>query len=429
MSPGALAWTDLLEEHAGEAAFLAELRSQAFVSYRQTLTSLAELDERLLAHLDGLLVAPDAAWELAGAGLTSDQPGEAFVAAWLALAGGDDAWTDALEGALVEPASLEGLSGALRLARGEHVERRLTRLASREDLVVRALALDALAFRGRPAGAAPARALLESGHPVARMAGINVAARGRLRDLRPLLSAAAGDPQEWLAARALQAMALLADREAAALARGALRRPDRAGAAAIRLLGLIGASGDVAAVAGLATGAHAREALIALGRLGEPSSFATLLDACEDPKRARAAGHGFEILTGARLEAEHLSRPPAPPSDEEEEALEFDPDDGLAWPDPARVRTWWEARGARAKRGARWRRGEPFDWEAVAREASDELAPLPDRDDALMELSSRLAIDHAERRDWATNLRASLPGAADVRRRARERDAQPWPSS
>jgi len=428
MSPATMAWGEILEEHGSEAAFLFELRSRAFVSYRQTLDSLAFLDERLLAHLDGLEVATSQSWELLAAGLGSDQAGEAFVSAWLALGMEGDGWKAPLEAALAEPASPAGLSGALRLARGPAIEARLQHLATRDPLPTRALAHDALAFRGKPVAPAVARTLLTGDDPVARMAGVNIAARLRLRELANPIAAVCDDPAEWLAVRALQALALLDDREAAARARALAPREDRAGGAALRLLGAIGTAADATFLTERAAGGHAREALLALGRLGDPAGIEPILAACEDPKRARAAGHAFEILSGARLERDRLSRNEPPPSPEEEEKLEIDPDDGLAWPEASRVRDWWESRSQKPRRGARWRAGAAFDWEAVAAEAADEFLPLPDRDDVLMELAARLTLDHAERRDWATGLRAATPGVAEVRRQARKLEAGPWPA-
>ena len=76
----------VLSRHAEEAAFLWLLRDRAVARPQYTLDTLAELDQRVEAHLDGLRVAGEI-----GAHLTNDQflefpePGEAFTAALLAL--------------------------------------------------------------------------------------------------------------------------------------------------------------------------------------------------------------------------------------------------------------------------------------------------------------------------------------------------------
>ena len=76
----------VLSRHAEEAAFLWLLRDRAVARPQYTLDTLAELDQRVEAHLDGLRVAGEI-----GARLAHDQflefpePGEAFTAALLAL--------------------------------------------------------------------------------------------------------------------------------------------------------------------------------------------------------------------------------------------------------------------------------------------------------------------------------------------------------
>ena len=47
---------DILEEHAEEAAFIWVMRQGALRSWNYDLKDLAELEERLFAHLDGLLI-------------------------------------------------------------------------------------------------------------------------------------------------------------------------------------------------------------------------------------------------------------------------------------------------------------------------------------------------------------------------------------
>jgi uncharacterized protein (TIGR02270 family) len=422
-----MAWEDILLEHADEAAFLFELRGIAYSSFRQTPASLLRLEERLAAHLDGLLVDPALAFQSLEPWLESERPGEAFVAGWLALEGGAPDWAESLGEKLAEPISLEGLSGALRLA-GPRAEPWLERFAKRDPLGTRALALDALAFRGKAVDSPPVRALFESGNPLAKLAAVGIAARRRLREFRAALTACCGDADAHLARRALQALALLGDPEAVTHARAALRREDAAGATALRLLGAIGGPQDSGLIPRHVSGPHAREALLALGRLGDPSAAETLLSACENPEQARAAGHALEILTGARIEFDRMALPPAE-RDEKAPALKLDPDDGLPSPDAGKLQGWWSARAGKVKRGERLRRGEPFEWEAVALEALEPELPLPDHDHALLELSARLPLNHVERRDWSARSAATLPSARDVRRIARERGIEPWPTA
>src|SRR5665811_2286954 len=106
--------TDILEEHADEAMFLFEHRRRALVSLTVEGDFLAGLDERLVAHLDGLVVAGDAGWEIAEALLGSAEPAGPFVGAAIALLGEESRGFDALEGALIaaEPPGFEAISAA-----------------------------------------------------------------------------------------------------------------------------------------------------------------------------------------------------------------------------------------------------------------------------------------------------------------------------
>ncbi|MFN8548938.1 MAG: hypothetical protein U0527_13460 [Candidatus Eisenbacteria bacterium] len=77
---------DIAAEQAEEAAFLGGLRHTAFESHEQTIRTLATLDARLLAHLDGVVVAESTGWEAAAPYLGSKDPREGFVAAFVAAA-------------------------------------------------------------------------------------------------------------------------------------------------------------------------------------------------------------------------------------------------------------------------------------------------------------------------------------------------------
>ena len=61
------------------------------------------LEGRLRAHLDGLLLEPDASWQMCRRFLVKGSPGEAFVAAILALEGGVASRLQAVEDALESP--------------------------------------------------------------------------------------------------------------------------------------------------------------------------------------------------------------------------------------------------------------------------------------------------------------------------------------
>ena len=50
-----------------------------------TLQDIARWDDRLEAHIDGLMIAGETGWEITRAGLEIQEPGEVFAAAVLAF--------------------------------------------------------------------------------------------------------------------------------------------------------------------------------------------------------------------------------------------------------------------------------------------------------------------------------------------------------
>src|SRR5436305_8308936 len=75
---------EIVEEHLGDAAFLAARWESALEAYDETPESVLEGDEeRLIANLDGLRVAGVAAADaLLMPALEGDDAGQVFAAAW-----------------------------------------------------------------------------------------------------------------------------------------------------------------------------------------------------------------------------------------------------------------------------------------------------------------------------------------------------------
>ena len=76
----------IIDQHAEEAAFLWILRDASMSAPNFTLQDIADWDNRLEAHIDGLLIAGEAGWEICKASLAIQEPGEVFAAAVLAPA-------------------------------------------------------------------------------------------------------------------------------------------------------------------------------------------------------------------------------------------------------------------------------------------------------------------------------------------------------
>jgi uncharacterized protein (TIGR02270 family) len=127
-------------------------------------------------------------------------------------------------------------------------------------------------------------------------------------------------------------------------------RPATAHAALQRL------SGDPAQIRWLIQGS---------GINGDPTYVPWLISHMTDDNTARLAGEAFSLMTGADLAWLDLERRPpenveaGPTDNPDDENIDMDPDDGLPWPDPERVTSWWAKNGARFQPGARYFMGAP----------------------------------------------------------------------
>src|SRR3989304_1971049 len=93
---------DILEEHLEEADFLWQQRQNALYDRVYNLNDLAELEERLLAHLDGLVLGEKEAWKLLEPKLSNGEEGEVFSAAFVALDSRDPSKIDLVNKTFLE---------------------------------------------------------------------------------------------------------------------------------------------------------------------------------------------------------------------------------------------------------------------------------------------------------------------------------------
>jgi uncharacterized protein (TIGR02270 family) len=361
---------DIVAEQVEEVSFLWLLRDRAVGDHRYSLETLADLDERVEAHLDGLRAAGPPAWDVCEDTLEWVHPGEAFVGATVALENADGSGWDFI---------LEMVRKAPLLARG---------------------VVSALGWLSPDCAASRIRNLLDAGCPVARRIGIAASAVHRL-DPGPALEQALRDDDPLLRARALQAAGELGRVDLLPVIRHGINARDEAcRLAACRAGVLLGDKAAVEALMEFATspfgaeavdivcralkGGPAREWLMRLGgepalvRLavqgaaatGDPSVVAWLIERMFVPALARAAGRSFTLITGIPLPSEGLEgKAPEdlPPPDVDVEEFPVDPDEEFPWPDPLQVRAWWQRNGGAFAEGRRYLLGSPVDRDNLRR--------------------------------------------------------------
>ena len=366
---------EILSRHAEEAAFLWLLRDRAVARPQYTLETLAELDQRVEAHLDGLRVAGDA-----GARRSHDQflefpePGEVFAAALLAFeAASTDNIQILLEAAEANPSLVRAIVSAVGWLTEDAAAVALplldawgTPTALRIGLAGAAVRRGPILARVLDAGirdpACRARAIKAVGEmgDIGRLAAV----RDHLsdRDLEVRFAAAwtvarlSGDPR---AINELQTIAMTESRYRHRAAELVVRQLDPA--AARQWIEMLQQIPGCERVAIQAAGAH-----------GDPAFIPGLLDQMTVMQLARLAGEAFEMITGARLGDDKLDAPlpegfEAAPTDDPDDALiDLDPDDGLHWLNPTAVREWWSVNRRRIPVGTRHLCGRPINDEHLS---------------------------------------------------------------
>lgn len=410
---------DVLQEHLDEAAFLWSLWERALVSGNYELAEAAELEERLLAHVDGLVVGGEAAIaELLLPGLETDEPERISAATLSLLAGnGERELEETLEvldsGDEVQRA---GIGRALELSEREGLEAALLRRLTAEDPALRVLAFQVLAFRGALPqekrtewlyrdDAAPVIAALRDPRPLPRdvaqavLPQLLVDPRPGVREAAMVAGLVSGARAAWKACHKVAEEGGVGRRQC------------------LTMLALGGDERDVELLAGLLRQEASRmDVLWALGFSGQALAAEACLEWMSDDRAAALAGEAFSAITGLKLEGEYRK---APQEEDalvalEEEDLEANlvpgPEASLALPVREAVEGWWQKARKNFKRGIRHLRGNKLDagqlWGAL------ESEPMRRRPVLALELAIRNRGVHLlQTRAFTLRQRAELKAA------------------
>jgi uncharacterized protein (TIGR02270 family) len=355
---------DIVAEHADEAPFLWSLRDLAVSAPNYALEDLAELDERVEAHLDGLRLAGPAGWELCVEQLANEEPGEVFVAAVLALESRSPTQIQPVLTVAEEvPETTRGFISALGWVTPQQLK-------------------------------GTGKTFLNGGSPFMRRLGIAACALHRV-DPGPLLEKALSDEDPALKARALRAVGelgredlqaeiriqfrteedeacgfwaawssvLLGERNSALERLKVLATADSPFAA--RALQLVPRALDAGAaqawLKGLVQGPKwLRTVIGAVGARGDPHFLPWLIKQMGNQDVARGAGEAFSMITGLDLALENLeAEEPEEPENPEDEDIALDPDEDLPWPAPDLIEAWWSENKGRFQAGTRYLAGQP----------------------------------------------------------------------
>jgi uncharacterized protein (TIGR02270 family) len=357
---------DVLRQHAEDAAILLAARSNLIRAPHVRIRHLRRFDDRLEAHLDGLRIAGEDAWSVSQAALERPSPGAVFAVTVQAIE--CQRWDRletifALLGAECEART--GLFSALGWLKPERLRGVVAELLSSKDQLKRLTGVVACAMHRVDPGINSARRFED---PACAVRARVWRTAGELGKNELISSAAAAMADEDTSCQFWAAWsAVLMGHKRSALGRltefGSTPNPFRARALqlAIQAMNVEGARSLLAQ-----DSAGARTRIRGAGIAGDPGYIPWLIGLMADDARARLAGESFSLITGLDLAWLDLDRKPpenfesGPNDDPNDPNVDMDEDDGLPWPDQAKIQSWWQANSHRFQSGVRYFMGEPL---------------------------------------------------------------------
>lgn len=350
----------LIHQHAEEAAHLRHMRSILLAAPHVKLHQLRRLDDRIVAHLDGLAVAGECGSGICDAALESPGVGEVFAAAARAIEDKDERRLDkllALVGAV--PEARPGLVSAFGWVSAAYLRGTAAMLLASSDPFKRQVGIAACAMHGVDPGAALVQAIADP-DPGLRARALRAAGELGRHDLLATCMTALSDADAACRFWAAWSAVLLGDRsKAIGVLESCVLAPNPFRARAMRLvlkvLDMTDAQELLRRIA--QDPANKRVLIQGAGIAGDGQYLPWLIGQMADDKFARLAGESFSMITG--LDLAHLDLERKPPENPEDENVEMDPDDSLPWPDAAKIQAWWQANQTRFQSGTRHFMGEP----------------------------------------------------------------------
>ncbi|WP_290648319.1 TIGR02270 family protein [Aquisalimonas sp.] len=359
-----------MSQHAEEAAFLWLLRNAAVAAPHYSLSHLAQLDNRVEAHIDGLRIAGSAGWAIcADALLAHEETGEVFCAAVLALESGEaDRIRRVYDVVGSVPETRDGLVSAFGWVDRAWWRGEVRDLLHSDAAYWRRIAMAAAATQRVDPGRVLAESL-QAQAPELRATALRVAGLLGREDLLPAVLAQLQSHDATVRFAAAWSATVLGDRGAApgaALAFVGAEQPQRAERALSVALRALPLNDSLPWVNRLASGsAMRRQAVVACGIIGDPASIPWLLEQMCTPEFARVAGESFTMITGVDLAYEDLEGEwpegfeAGPTESPEDEDVAMDADEDLPWPDPRLIADWWSHHHGRFPPGQRYLLGKP----------------------------------------------------------------------
>jgi uncharacterized protein (TIGR02270 family) len=338
---------DIAEEHYEELQFLWTQRRNALYSAAHTMREMGMLEERIEAHVQGLLVLGDQLLDFVAPGLAGDDEMPAFASAYALLRLGTPGAIERVRDAFVsaEGKRLDGIRAALSHGPAQPMLPLLQSLFASAAPPIAVAAGEALVFH-RALQPAPEQLvpLLRDEMPAVRRGAWRIATYGAIPLAPALYESALSDDDPDVQRAALAAAAWNAYPGWIAHCRALAGQPSPDGVPTIAMLAAILPPQEYQAVAALAsTPAFGPERYRIAAAFGHPVLIDFLLGEMEssDPAAAAGAGAAFSKMLGVAVESGKRATVP-PPNGQQPDAFEAEFVDEVHLPDVPRARQHWE---------------------------------------------------------------------------------------
>lgn len=372
------AFANIVEQNAGEAAFLWLLRSQAVTSSQYYPIDIRELEGRIEANLEGLSAVGELGWQVCADQLVYEEAGEIFTAAVVALRSRNAARIKMVcELALTMPEMTKGLISALGWVDAEIAKFWMQRFLSVSDPRYRMLGLAACSVRREDPGKYFISILQDqdlSKYPIMHARALRLIGELKRRDLIPALNAAMDSKVPVVKFWANWSAVLLGNQAAVMNLKPYLMEENELSDKAIQLVfNLLPVSegrkwiGELAAVPELT-----RMVIKSIGVLGDPHAIPWLIQQMAVPEMTRIAGCSFSQITGIELESANLVNEQAddietgPTDDVADEAVTMDADEDLPWPNVQKIAKLWRVHNKLLQPGLRYFQGQEVTKQVLA---------------------------------------------------------------
>jgi len=352
----------IIERHAEDAAFLWLQRNQAVTEPHYDLQDLIAIDERLAAHLEGLQVAGDYAWQVALAALEYNEPGEFFVAAWLAIGCLDGKKIEqVLDLAKAEPDNYQGLISALAWHDIEHSQGLLNSFLQANDHDYLNLGIHLCAVKRIDPGEALAQALISKNEQLVSRTLKAIGELGR-KDLLSQLTALCSSDHPQHRFWANWSSLLLGEYTSIEYLKFHVINQSEYALVALQLVVRVLPADELRnLLQQLAQQPQTlRMAMQGAGISGDPFWVPGILKYMQQPELARICGEAFAMIAGVDLSYQNLDMDApqgfesGPTENPEDDDVSLDPDDDLPWPNPLLVENWWQQNAQQFSAGQRY---------------------------------------------------------------------------